>query len=48
MEDRKGNRPVRLVLVDTEPAEKAGHWVESAREMQFWAMTDGILPASTA
>lgn len=47
-DDKKGNRPTRSSLVETDAAEKAGHWVESSRETQFWATAVGILLASSA
>jgi hypothetical protein len=47
-EERNGNRPVRLLLVDMEAALNAGHWVESARDMQLWAIAVGRVDASTA
>lgn len=34
-EDKKGNNPVRLELVEMEAALNAGHWVESDRDMQL-------------
>lgn len=41
-------RPVRVLSVEIEDALKAGHCVELANEMQFWAITPGRITAARA
>lgn len=49
-EERKGNKPTVVLPVEIEASSNAGHAVESASEMQLWAMAVGmvLLPASNA
>lgn len=47
-EDRKGNRPMRALLVEIDEALKDGHAAESASDMQDWASAAGRLLASSA
>lgn len=44
--DRKGNKPVKLLLVEIAEALKAPHCVDPASDMQFCAMAVGMLLAS--
>jgi hypothetical protein len=47
-DDKKGQMPTRSLLVEIDAALNAGHWVDLAREMQFCAIAEGMLLASSA
>ena len=47
-DDKKGNKPTRLSLVDMEAALKAEHCWEFDNEMQFWAVAAGMPATSSA
>ena len=46
--DRKGNNPVKLLLVEMEEALNAGHRSDPSSDMQLWAMVLGRVLASNA